>query len=90
LNGVAFNIGGGPANTLCLRDLITFLGDELSLTVTTNSGISRPGDQPVFICDIRKAKSELEWEPQVSVKEGVKDLISWVKDNRELFNWLKE
>ena len=46
----------------------------------------RPGDQKVYISDIRKAKKELGWEPKVSVEDGIKKLIDWVCENKELFN----
>jgi CDP-paratose 2-epimerase len=90
VSGQAFNIGGGPANTLCLRDLLGFLEQELGLTITPLSGATRPGDQPVFVCDIRKARELLGWTPQIAVNDGVRDLIRWVRDNRALFDWLKE
>jgi len=90
VSGQAFNIGGGPANTLCLRDLLGFLEQELDLTITPRSGTTRPGDQPVFVCDIRKARELLGWTPEIAVSDGVRDLIRWVRDNRKLFDWLKE
>ncbi len=89
VSGQAFNIGGGPTNTLCLRDLLSFLEDELKISIKPLSGASRPGDQPVFVCDIRKAQAQLHWSPQIGVNDGVRDLIRWVRDNRELFSWLK-
>jgi CDP-paratose 2-epimerase len=89
ISGQAFNIGGGPTNTLCLRDLLSFLEEELKVSINPLSGVSRPGDQPVFVCDIRKAQAHLGWSPQIGVSDGVRDLIRWVRDNRELFSWLK-
>jgi CDP-paratose 2-epimerase len=85
ISGQAFNIGGGPENTLCLKDLLTYLEEELLITISPSYAKSRPGDQPVFICDIGKAESFLNWRPSISVNEGVKDLITWVKDNKTLF-----
>ena len=83
--GQAFNIGGGHKNTLCLRDLLTLLQKQLGNTIIPTYGESRPGDQPVFICDISKAHRVLEWEPTISVENGVKDLIKWVRDNKQIF-----
>ena len=83
--GQAFNIGGGPNNTLCLRDLLALLENQLGITITPSYGESRPGDQPVFICDISKAKRILEWEPIISVEKGVRDLIQWVGENKGIF-----
>lgn len=82
VNGHALNIGGGPSNTLCLRDLISLLKKELVVDIIPGYGDSRPGDQPVFVCDIRKAKELIEWEPKVNVSGGVRELIDWVVDNK--------
>ena len=60
-----------------------------TITITPRSGQSRPGDQPVFICDVRKAADRLGWAPQIHVNDGVRHLIRWVRDNRDLFGWLK-
>jgi CDP-paratose 2-epimerase len=86
ISGQAFNIGGGPDNTLCLRDLLRFLESELNLEIKPNFAATRPGDQPVFVCDIRKAKELLNWSPRISVDDGVKELINWVKVNLDLFS----
>jgi CDP-paratose 2-epimerase len=86
VSGHAFNIGGGTQNTLCLRDLLSLLERELSITISPSYGESRPGDQPVFICDISKAKELLHWEPKISVDRGVKELIQWVRENKQLFS----
>lgn len=85
ISGQSFNIGGGPDNTLCLKDLLRFLESELEISIHPKYSQSRPGDQPAFICDIRKAKGELDWNPKISVYEGVRQLIQWVKDNKHLF-----
>ena len=85
ISGQAFNIGGGPNNTLCLRDLLALLERQLGITITPSYGESRPGDQPVFICDISKAKEILEWEPTISVEKGVENLIRWVEENKGIF-----
>jgi CDP-paratose 2-epimerase len=85
ISGQAFNIGGGPDNTLCLRDLITLLESELDLEINPKFAETRPGDQPVFVCDIRKAKEMLGWTPEIDVYTGVKDLIDWVNTNVALF-----
>jgi CDP-paratose 2-epimerase len=86
ISGHAFNIGGGPNNTLCLRDLLKFLESELSIELKPQSAASRPGDQPVFICDISKATNMLGWTPEISVFDGVKELLEWVKANIGLFS----
>jgi CDP-paratose 2-epimerase len=85
VSGQAFNIGGGHTNTLCLRDLLSLLEQELGVKITPQFGDSRPGDQPVFVCDIAKAKRLLNWAPKISVERGVRNLIQWIKENESLF-----
>jgi CDP-paratose 2-epimerase len=85
VSGEAFNIGGGPHNTLSLRELIGRLEEALGETVPVAWSDWRPGDQPVFVCNLKKAYARLAWEPEIPVAEGVGRLIGWVKENKELF-----
>lgn len=86
LRGEALNLGGGPENTLSIwvefRPLLESLAQR---PVHANQGPWRPGDQRVFIADIRKAADKLGWQPTVSPAAGITDLYTWVADNRHLF-----
>jgi CDP-paratose 2-epimerase len=79
------NIGGSIKNTLSLLELL----DILEVLTGKRSVISfddwRPSDQKVYISDIAKAKRELRWTPEVSPKEGVKNLVVWIEKNKNLF-----
>lgn len=87
--GEIYNIGGGPENTLSLLELIDLL-EELSAKNTRYSLKDwRPGDQPVFVCDIRKAKSDFGWRPKIGVREGVKRVYEWVEENKSLLRELE-
>ncbi|MBN1303847.1 MAG: GDP-mannose 4,6-dehydratase [Anaerolineales bacterium] len=84
--GQVYNIGGGPENTMSIWAefgpmLEALLGKEIPVRRDT----WRPGDQKVFVADIRKAGNELGWQPKVGVKEGVEKLLRWVNENRDLF-----
>jgi CDP-paratose 2-epimerase len=87
--GQAFNIGGGPQNTLSLLELLDFLKRFLRKQSVLSWDKWRPGDQPVFVCDLRKAHEMLGWQPEIGVETGVGGLAAWVDQNRELFAWLK-
>lgn len=89
ISGQAFNIGGGPGNTLSLLELLAQLEQELGKKIPLRWDDWRPGDQPVFVCDLRKAKEQLGWAPAIGARDGVRSLIQWVDANRELFAWLK-
>jgi CDP-paratose 2-epimerase len=84
--GQVYNVGGGPENTLSIWHqfgpiLESLLGEEIHVS----HGDWRPGDQRVYVSDIRKAQRELGWQPQVSVQEGIGRLFEWVRAHRNLF-----
>lgn len=84
IKGQAFNVGGGPANVLSLRELIRFLEQRTGRALALAHAEWRPGDQKVFVADIRKAERLLGWRPQVPLAQGLEDLWSWVGQNLEL------
>jgi CDP-paratose 2-epimerase len=83
--GGIYNIGGGHRQQLSLLDLLALLERQTGKKIRTSFGPWRPGDQPVFVCDISKAQRELGWKPKVSVGAGVAKLHAWVQANRQLF-----
>lgn len=84
-NGQAFNIGGGPRNTLSLLELIAMLEEKLGRKIPLLFAEWRPGDQPVFVCNLEKTERLLRWEPSVDPVAGVGQLSAWVAANRRLF-----
>lgn len=83
--GQAYNLGGGPLNTLSLLELIDRLQAKVDQPISVEFDDWRPGDQKVYVSDIRKAGRELKWTPQIGVGVGLADLRQWVAANRELF-----
>ena len=41
-----------------------------------------PADMLANWADVDKAKKVLNWEPQVSLKQGIKELIAWYNAER--------
>lgn len=82
--GQAFNIGGGPGNVFCLLELVEFLEKRAGRKLDVVRAGWRPGDQKLFVADIRKAERVLGWRPEVTVARGLDDLCGWVDENLEL------
>lgn len=80
--GQAFNIGGGPQNTLSLLELIDLLEQHFGRRLKYSFDKWRPGDQLVYVSNIGKAKKYFGWEAQESPVEGVAKLLNWLKENR--------
>jgi CDP-paratose 2-epimerase len=81
----AFNIGGGPSSILSLLDLVKMLETRLKLSIPLHWGDWRPGDQRIYVSDIRKLETTLGWKPEIDAETGVAQLIDWVAQNRAAF-----
>lgn len=86
VSGQIYNIGGGPRYSVSVwkefgRILEQLRGERLPVVY----GEWRPGDQPVYVSDVRKAERDFGWRPQVGPEAGVERLWKWVDENAELF-----
>jgi CDP-paratose 2-epimerase len=74
--GQVYNLGGGPAHTLSVWvELREYLRELLGRVPEARLGPWRPGDQRIYISDIRKAQRDLDWAPKVTVAEGLQRMI---------------
>lgn len=85
VRGEAFNVGGGPGNTLSLNELVAKLESAFGRRFDVPYADWRPGDQRVFVADVGKARRLLDWEPTTPIGEGVDRLLGWVRGNSHLF-----
>jgi CDP-paratose 2-epimerase len=82
LRGHAFNIGGGPANTTSLLELIELIAALQGSRPTLEHSAWRTGDQRYYVSDHRGFKRTTGWSPQIDIQAGVTRLYSWLADNR--------
>jgi CDP-paratose 2-epimerase len=78
--GEAFNMGGGPANSISLLELINLLENLMGRRISLSFDEWRKGDQKYYISDTSKFTAATGWRPVVSVKEGVRILYDWLND----------
>ena len=78
LAGHAFNIGGGPANTLSLLELLAVLREQRGLQPITRFSPWRNGDQRYYVSDTRRFRAATGWKPTIGVYEGIKKLVAWL------------
>ncbi|HEX2171302.1 MAG TPA: SDR family NAD(P)-dependent oxidoreductase [Dehalococcoidia bacterium] len=80
--GEVFNIGGGPRHTLSVwAEFGAALEGLIGRPIPVTYADWRPGDQRVFICDIRKAERVLGWRPDVDWREGIAALLDWTRES---------
>jgi len=80
-----YNIGGGEKTMISLLECIKLIDKITEKKSEVKFDKDRFGDLRYFVSDISKAKKDLGWEPQVFPEEGIKKLIEWIKNNKELF-----
>jgi CDP-paratose 2-epimerase len=82
LSGQAFNIGGGPANTTSLVELIDLIADLHGERPDVQFDEWRTGDQRYYVSDIRRFGDATGWQPRHEVEEGVSALYQWLIETR--------
>ncbi len=84
IRGRAFNLGGGPANAVSLRQLLAFIGDLTGREVDVRFDDWRAGDQRYFVADARLVRSTLGLAPPACWRDGVRRLAGWLAEERGL------
>ena len=69
----------GNSQTVELRYLISLIEEELGKEALIKKLPIQPGDVPITYADIIKAKRLLNYNPKVSIEEGIKKFIEWYK-----------
>lgn len=69
------NIAYGEQNTLL--DLVELINQNLETNISPQFGPSRQGDVKHSLADISRAKTIIEYNPEVSFQEGIKQTIAY-------------
>ena len=70
-----FNLGGG--NPVSLVDMISTIETILGKKAIINKMPMQPGDVDRTVCDISKSMKLLNYKPETSFYDGVKNFINW-------------
>lgn len=86
--GQVINTGLGEDVSIgeLIKMILLILDKEIK--IISNEKRKRPKKSEVMrlLCDNRKAKKIVNWEPGVSLKEGLSMTIEWIKNNPEYYN----
>jgi CDP-paratose 2-epimerase len=77
-----YNIGGGPARTASLLELISIAKEICGREPIVRFEGWRPGDQKYYVSDTRPFQAHTGWRPRVGVPEGVHRLTEWLTSER--------
>ena len=70
-----------------LSDVVGMIESCLGKKARTQYAPAHPADVHATRADIGRAKELLDWEPKVSLEEGIRRTAEWYRENRE---WVKE
>ena len=79
--GETINLGSGKSHKI--KDIVKSVSSilEKKVTIISKKDRLRPFDVNKLVCDNRKAKKILNWEPKITFDEGLKNTVNWIKDN---------
>lgn len=75
------NLGGHESITI--NDLIAMIEEMLGRKAAIEHHPFHPADMMNNLADVRKAKNMLGWQPQVGLREGVRNLVDWYLAERD-------
>ena len=80
------NLGGGK-NPISINTLISKIEILLNKSAVINQKPFHSADVDSTWADIKKAKKTLDWEPQISLDQGLEKTVEWYMKNK---SWLKD
>lgn len=80
--GRAFNIGGGPDNTISLLQLLDLIQELHGERPETAFQGWRTGDQRYYVSDTRRFQEATGWHPRIGVEAGISRLYDWLRESR--------
>jgi UDP-glucose 4-epimerase len=76
-DGLRCNIGTGKQTSV--NELFALLADLSDYPHLAEYAPARPGELQHIALDISRAKAELGWQPQVSLREGLSATLDWLR-----------
>ena len=75
-----YNLGRG--GTVRLGDLIGMIESSVGEPAQINYLPAEPGDVPTTFANVSRARTELGYEPSVSIQEGVRRFVEWFRSQQ--------
>lgn len=82
VRGLAFNLGGGPANAVSLLQVIGAIEAILGCRIDIRHGDWRAGDQRYYVSDTRRVRQALGLAAPRPWRDGLQALATWLAAER--------
>ena len=72
-----YNIGSGKSHSL--KDVLGYITEQsdVAVSVEVNPRLIRPVENQVILCDHSKISKELGWEPEIDIRDTLKELYDY-------------
>ncbi|HVL66487.1 MAG TPA: NAD-dependent epimerase/dehydratase family protein [Vicinamibacterales bacterium] len=79
--GQAYNIGGGPGNTVSLLELLDLIAGLIGHQPAFDVEPWRPADQRYYVSNTAKFEQATGWQPRTNVRDGLRQLLDWLVES---------
>jgi len=82
--GEAYHLS--PDRGYSIRELVELICNKLNTPFEEAVEIvdERPGQDAQYIINSQKARAELNWQPKITIEQGIDECIEWVNQNWEI------
>ncbi len=84
--GEVYNLGGGPARTVSVLELLRECERRAGNPVRLNYTATRPGDQPFYVSDTTKFESHTGWKAQRTLSDILEAIKEFWEQNSEMID----
>jgi dTDP-glucose 4,6-dehydratase len=72
-----------PDQGVAVRDVVRLMCEEMGqeFEASTRVVAERLGQDKAYVIDSAKARTELSWRPEVSLRQGIQEVVMWVEQN---------
>lgn len=77
--GEVINVGSQKAYSI--RELVELISEimDKKISIEVDQTRFRPFDVDTLVCNYERANKLLNWKPEISIREGLKETIEWIK-----------
>ena len=90
INNETFNIGGGPKNSISLKNLTKkceiLTKNKIKIKKKPTTSIF---DIPYYVTDNKKIFKYYKWSPSKNINDILSDIYIWLKNNKKIRNYFK-
>ncbi|MBR9705308.1 NAD-dependent epimerase/dehydratase family protein [Candidatus Pacearchaeota archaeon] len=78
------NLGSGTGYSI--KELVEVITNNLDHKPKIEYDTTKPTGDKIRLMNVSRAKELIGWEPEISLQQGVKEVMDWYKENKELID----